>query len=212
MLQIIKSNKLLLAALVLVSAATFNSPKVDARNSQNLNLTQLPTSNEICAACSSEGIAATSEWKKFSPDEGKFSILIPGEEISDITPDKSEMDDGVESTKMYLITHETNVFMVSYADLNNDVNQIPSSELLDSAVKGMLEDGTKLLSQENINLGAYPGRELKLWDEKERIFLTGRVFIVNQRLYMLLVGSPKNPQVSDVRKFFDSFELISSST
>jgi hypothetical protein len=76
----------------------------------------------------------------------------------------------------------------------------------------LLQDGTKLLSQENINLGAYPGRELKLWDEKEGIFLTGRVFIVNQRLYMLLVGSPKNPQVSDVRKFFDSFELISSLT
>ncbi|MFN6563182.1 MAG: hypothetical protein RMY28_025780 [Nostoc sp. ChiSLP01] len=63
--------------------------------------------------------------------------------------------------------------MVSYADLNNDVTQIPSSELLDSAVQGMLEDGTKLLSQENINLGAYPGIEMKLWDEKERIFLTG---------------------------------------
>lgn len=213
MLQtIIKSNKLLLAALIFVSAVTFNSPKVEAINSQNLNLTQLPTSSEICDACSTEGIAATSEWKEFSPDEGQFSILMPGENISDITPEQSEKSDVVESTKMYLITHETNVFMVSYADFNNDVTQISSSELLDSAVQGMLEDGTKLLSQENINLGTYPGRELKLWDEKEGIFLTGRVFIVNQRLYMLLVGSPKNPQVSDVRKFFDSFDLISSST
>ena len=209
MLQtIIKSNKLLLAALVLVSAATFNSPKVDARNSQNLNLTQLPTSNEICAACSTEGIAATSEWKEFSPDEGKFSILMPGEQISDMTPDNSEMHEGVESTKMYLSTNETNVFMVSYADFNNDVTQIPSSELLDFAVQGILEDGKKLLSQENITLGAYPGIEMKLWDEKEGIFMTGRVFIVNQRLYILFVGSDKNPQVSDVRKFFDSFELI----
>ncbi len=203
---IIKSNKLLLAALVLVSAATFNSPKVDARNSQNL--TQLPTSSEICDACSTEGIAAASEWKRFSPDEGKSSILMPGEEISDMTPDKSEMHEGVESTKMYLSIHETDVFMVSYADFNNDVTQIPSSQLLDFAVQGMLEDGTKLLSQENINLGAYSGREIKLWDEKEGIFLTGRVFIVNQRLYMLLVGSDKNPQTSDVTKFFDSFELM----
>lgn len=132
-----------------------------------------------------KGIAAASEWKEFSPDEGQFSILMPGENISDITPEQSEKSDVVESTKMYLITHETNVFMVSYADFNNDVTQIYPTELLDSAVQGILEDGTKLLSQENINLGAYPGRELKLWDEKEGIFLTGRVFIVNQRLYML---------------------------
>ncbi|MGF1989342.1 MAG: hypothetical protein RMY62_015915 [Nostoc sp. ZfuVER08] len=72
----------------------------------------------------------------------------------------------------------------------------------------MLQDEKKLLSQENINLGAYPGREIKLWDEKEGIFLTGRVFIVNQRLYILLIGSEKNPQTSDVAKFFDSFELM----
>ncbi|MCC5616738.1 hypothetical protein LC605_16990 [Nostoc sp. CHAB 5836] len=206
MLQIIKSNKLLLAALILVSAATFNSPKVDARNSQNLNLTQLPTSSANCDACNTEGIA--SEWKEFSPDEGKSSILMPNGDISDMTPDKSEMDENVESVKMYLSIDGTDVYMVSYADFNNDVTQIPSSELLDSALQGMLEDGKKLLSQQNITLGAYPGREIKLWDEKEGIFMTGRVFIVNQRLYILFVGSDKNPQVSDVRKFFDSFELM----
>ena len=200
MLQtIIKSNKLLLAALILVSAATFNSPKVDARNSQNLNLTQLSTSSAIAAA---------PEWKIFSPDKGKFSILMPDEEILDTTPVKGEMHENVESTKMYLSIHETNVFMVSYADLKNDVTQIPLRELLDSALQGMLEDGKKLLSQQNITLGAYPGREIKLWDEKEGITFTGRVFIVNQRMYMLLVGSDKNPQVSDVRKFFDSFQLM----
>ncbi|MEH2288364.1 hypothetical protein [Nostoc sp.] len=148
------------------------------------------------------------EWKKFSPDEGQFSILMPGEEISDITPEQSEKPNVVESTKMYLSTNETNVFMVSYADFKNDVTQIPSTELLDSALQSMLKDGKKLLSQQNINLGAYPGIEMNLWDEKEGIFLTGRVFIVNQRLYLLFVGSDKNPQISDVRKFFDSFELI----
>ncbi|MDZ8184544.1 MAG: hypothetical protein RMX96_06815 [Nostoc sp. ChiSLP02] len=209
MLQTItKSNTLLLAALIFLSAVTFNSPKVEAINSQNLNLTQLPTSSEICATCSSEGIAPAPEWKKFSPDDGQFSILMPGEDISDITPDKSEMDDGVESTKMYLSTNETNVFMVSYADFKNDVTQISSTELLDSALQGMLKDGKKLLSQQNINLGAYPGIEMNLWDEKEGIFLTGRILIANQRLYMLFVGSDKNPQARDVRKFFDSFELI----
>ncbi|MBW4510298.1 MAG: hypothetical protein KME64_27825 [Scytonematopsis contorta HA4267-MV1] len=159
MLQTIsKFNKLLLAALVLVSAATFNSPKVDARNSQNLNLTPLPTSNTITAA---------PEWKKFSPDEGKFSILMPGEEILDTTPDKSEMDDGVESTKMYLSIHEENVFLVSYAEFKNDVTQVPSNQLLDSAVQGMLKDGKKLLSQQNINVGSYPGVEIKLRMKKK---------------------------------------------
>jgi hypothetical protein len=183
--------------LVLVSAATFNSPKVEAISSQNL--TQQTPSNIIAAA---------PEWKEFHSDEGKFSILMPGEEISDTTPDKSEMYEGVESKKMYMSIHEKNVFMVGYADFKNDVTQIPSSKLLDSALQAMLKDGKKLLSQQNINLGAYPGREIKLWDQKEGMTLTGRIFIVNQRLYMLLVAGNENPQVSDVTKFFGSFQLM----
>ncbi|OKH45773.1 hypothetical protein NIES2101_26010 [Calothrix sp. HK-06] len=75
-------------------------------------------------------------------------------------------------------------------------------------VQGMLEDGKKLLSQQNLTLGAYPGREIKLWDEKEGMTLTGRVFIVNQRMYMLLVGGNENPQVSDTKNFFNSFRLM----
>lgn len=164
MLQTIsKFNTLLLAALVFVSAATFNSSKVDARNSQNINITQLPTSSQV---------AATPEWKLFSPDEGKFSILMPSEEISDMAPDQSEMHSGVKSTKMYMSIHEQNVFMVSYADFKTDLTHVSKSELLDSMVQGMVEDGKKLLSQQNLILGAYPGREIKLWDEKEGMTLT----------------------------------------
>lgn len=200
MLQTIsKFNTLLLAALVFVSAATFNSSKVDARSSQNINITQLPTSSQVAAA---------PEWKVFSPDEGKFSILMPSEEISDMAPDQSEMHSGVKSTKMYMSIHEQNVFMVSYADFKTDLTHVSKSELLDSMVQGMVEDGKKILSQQNIILGAYPGREIKLWDEKEGMTLTGRVFIVNQRMYMLLVGGKENPQVSDIRKFFNSFRLM----
>ncbi|BAZ15487.1 hypothetical protein NIES4071_73590 [Calothrix sp. NIES-4071] len=200
MLQTIsKFNTLLLAALVFVSAATFNSSKVNARSSQNIDITQLPTSSQVAAA---------PEWKTFSPDEGKFSILMPSEEISDMAPDKTEMHSGVKSTKMYMSIHEQNVFMVSYADFNNDLTQASSSELLDSAVQGMLDDGEKLLSQQNLTLGAYSGREIKLWDEKQGITLTGRIFIVNQRMYMLLVGGKENPQVSDTNKFFNSFRLM----
>jgi hypothetical protein len=97
---------------------------------------------------------------------------------------------------------------IAISSISNDVTQIPSSELLDFALQGMLEDGKKLLSQQNINLGAYLGKEIQMWDEKAGMTLTGRIFIVNQRMYMLLVGSDKNPQVSDIRKFFDSFQLM----
>ncbi|MDF5710921.1 MAG: hypothetical protein PUP90_25435 [Nostoc sp. S4] len=141
-----------IVALIFVST-TFNSPKVEAINSQNLNVTQLTTSSAIAPA---------PEWKKFSPDEGQSSILMPGEKISDITPEQSEKPDIVKSTKMYLSTDETNVYIVGYADFKNDLTQISSTELLDFAVQGMLEDGKKLLSQQNITLGAYPGIEMNL--------------------------------------------------
>jgi hypothetical protein len=198
MLQAIsKFNRLLLAASISLSGLTFNSPKVDAIISQNIN--QQSLSNILSTA---------SEWKRFSPDDGRFSILMPSQSVNNITPDKSQIHEGIKSIKMYLSNDETNSFMVGYADFKTDITQFSPSEILDSFLEGMLEGEKKLISQQDINLGKYPGREVQLLDEKSGITMTARIFVVNNRMYTLFVGSSQMPEVSDVRKFFDSFELI----
>lgn len=192
-----KSQKSLLVASFLVFTGTWNISKVDAVNAPNL--AQTPVSSVIAAA---------PEWKKFSPDKGRFSVLMPNEKIDSLKPDvndKGEIDD---SSKTYISTVEESAFLVSYTDFKEDITQIPPSEVLDSAIGGMVSGGRKLLSQKDITLDTYSGREIKVLDEKAKVTMTGRVFIVKQRMYMLLVAGGKEPQVSDMSKFFNSFQLI----
>jgi hypothetical protein len=199
MLKIIsQSQKSLLAASFLVFAGTWNIPKVDAVNTYNLG--QINTNSNI--------IAAVPVWKKFSPEKGQFSILMPNDKVDYLAPDASQKNQVSESTKMYLSTHEQSIFIVSHSDFKNDQNPVPANELLDSAIEGMLEGKKKLLSQKDITLGTHPGREIVIRDEKEAITLTGRVFIINERMYILLVGGDKSPEANDISKFLNSFELI----
>ncbi len=198
MLQTIsKFNTLFLAFVILLSAGTFNNSKVDARNSQNL--TQLPASNIIAAA---------PEWKQFLSDEGKFSILMPDKEILDMTPSKESILPGIQTIKLNATMKDNSVFLAGYADFDINLNQFPSNEILDSFLQGMLEGKTNLLSQKNIQLGQYQGKEVKIQDETKGITYNSRVFLVGQRIYILMVGGTKTPQTSDTQKFFNSFQLI----
>jgi hypothetical protein len=192
-----KSKKSFLVASFLVFAGTWNIPKVDAVNTYNI--AEMPSSSVMAAA---------PEWKKFSPDKGQFSILMPNEKIDSPKPDASDKSEVDDSTKMYLSTYNESVFMVSYTDFKDDITQVPPGQLLDSAIGGMVNGGRKLLSQKDITLDAYSGREIKVQDEKEKTTLTGRVFIVKQRMYVILVGGEKEPKASDMSKFFNSFQLI----
>ncbi|MDZ7960643.1 MAG: hypothetical protein RMY34_22635 [Aulosira sp. DedQUE10] len=91
---------------------------------------------------------------------------------------------------------------------SESISVLPADELLDAFLSGMLQGKSKLLSQTNIQLGQYQGKEVNLRDEEQGMTYNTRVFLVDQKIYFLMVGSNQTPQISDTQKFFDSFKLV----
>ena len=141
--------------------------------------------------------AATPAWKKFSSREGEFSVLIPNEEIININSNHR-----LYRVRTHSVNHQQSQYMVAYVDFKVDISTLSPNQLFDSFLQGFLSKDTKLLRQSNINLNKYSGREFKF--TKGKIIGKGRLFIVNQRVYILLVS---NSPSGDTKKFFDSFQL-----
>jgi hypothetical protein len=192
-----KSNHLYSTALALVLAGTLNSPKVDAKTIETI--TQLPVSSVITAAPA---------WKEFSSSEGKYSVLFPNEDVFEMSPPKDAIAPGIKSFKMHAASDKNSAFIVGYADFSVDLSVLPTGELLNAFLEGMLQGKSKLLSQTNIQLGQYQGKEVNLRDEEQGMTYKTRVFLVDQKIYFLMVGGTKTPEVSDTQRFFDSFKLV----
>jgi hypothetical protein len=65
----------------------------------------------------------------------------------------------------------------------------------------------KLLSDKDISLESFPGREVRI--EKDKKVWTLRAYIVKGRMYQLMTTEPKAKEKSlDTEKFFDSFRLL----
>ena len=159
-----------------------------------------------CLSCNAKTkqpiLIAKSDWKKFSPDNGRFAVLLPGKPTEETETEKT--DDGTTVHHTFSLATETGAFVVMYSDFPMDITIIKPDALLDEACKGLSTGGDQLLSQRRISLGAYPGREIEY---KTQNGTTGkaRIFLVGQRLYQLHVAFP---QAADTKKFFDSFELM----
>ncbi|BAY25309.1 hypothetical protein NIES2100_51150 [Calothrix sp. NIES-2100] len=125
-----------------------------------------------------------------------------------MSPPKDAIAPGIQSFKMHAASDNNSVFIVGYADFSVDISQLPADELLNAFMEGMLQGKSKLLSQTNIQLGQYQGKEVNVRDEEQGLTYKTRVFLVDQKIYFLMVGSNQTPQISDTQKFFDSFGLV----
>ncbi|QIR41169.1 hypothetical protein HCG51_33805 [Tolypothrix sp. PCC 7910] len=192
-----KLNQLFLAAVFLVLVETLSNPNVEAKTVNNFQ--QLTTSSVI---------AATPAWQEFSSSEGKFSVLFPNGKVEEVSPPENSNSSGVKSLKMHAVNGDKNAFIVGYADFGIDVSQAPPGELIDAFLEGMLENESKLLSQKNIQFEEYPGKEVKVKDEKNGTIYNTRFFLIGHKIYFMMVGSIETPEVSDTQKFFNSFHLI----
>lgn len=192
-----KLNQVFLATICLLLVETLSNPKVEAKPINNLQ--QLPTSSVI---------SATPAWQEFSSSEGKFSVLFPNGKVEEISPPENSNSSGIKSLKMHAVTGDKNAFIVGYADFGIDASQAPPGELINAFLEGMLENESKLLSQKNIQFEEYPGKEIKVKDEKNGTIYNTRFFLIGQKIYFMMVGSIETPELSDTQKFFDSFQLI----
>jgi hypothetical protein len=146
----------------------------------------------------------TSSWVRLSPDEGRFSVLMPElvKDQSETTPSPK----GPYTTHLFLAKTPQGIFLVGWVDYDPAFNFGVQSELeanRDNFVKGI--KGT-LLNTTKITMNGYPGLEFTA--ETSEISYKSRVYIVGRRPYQLISGTYKGQDDSyNVGRFFDSFQL-----
>jgi hypothetical protein len=151
----------------------------------------------------------------YNSPEGRYSVFFPGK--PELSVDQSPAHTGEKLMEYFAICNDPDagsdvVYNVTYFDL---APQMAYS--FDQARDGYLKavNGT-LQSEKTIQLGGYPGRELKATtNSPDKVFnLVTRIILVEKRVYMVQFISTKSYDAARAAeksaKFFDSFTLTSS--
>lgn len=177
-------------------AETYTSLRERSATVNCVNCQQLASKPDI--------LMAQADWQKFSSDEGRFTVLLPGTPSEESQTDKTE--DGIPYQEHYFsVTQPNAVYFVTYSDIaGEEVNQVDPDAVLKAATEGLLSDGGKLVSNHEISLSGYPGREIQYRDSQGNLGNT-RIFLVGGRLYQLVAIASNS---DDIQMFFNSFELM----
>jgi hypothetical protein len=152
------------------------------------------------------------KFSEFKSEAGKFTVMAPAvllEETQTLETQAGKIDLHVFSTQSDDIG-----YFVSYCDYPQEIVQRGNPEtMLDGSRDGALSNakGT-LVSETKITLEGHPGRELLMEakDESGRsATIKGRLFMVKNRLYQVMVVAPKARESGDVMdRFIKSFKLL----
>lgn len=140
---------------------------------------------------------APAAWQKFAPRDGGFSVLFPGTATT-----SKRSANGVEVVVYGCETPGVN-YVVGYFAFP------PGMTLtLDAVISSMVSQTKgKLLSQKNITLAGYPGRELTARLPSGAL-MRQRFAMANGRFYQVGLDGPASVvEGTDATRFFDSFKL-----
>ncbi|MEM9925695.1 MAG: hypothetical protein AAF915_18430 [Cyanobacteria bacterium P01_D01_bin.50] len=180
------------------------TPKVDAKmafSAKQLFTTQAQAefSSLLTQVNTDNSILATSGWKEFYSNEGKFSIFVPDTSVTNLNSKGEDY-----SINIYYADTKKSSYIVGYVDYSMDLSNLSLSEVYDKFLKEFLGTEIKLLDRQNITLGKYPGIEVEYQNENEEITAKSRLFLVGKRLYILDIS---NSKAGDAKQFFNSFKL-----
>jgi hypothetical protein len=149
-------------------------------------------------------VASNGTWTKFTSDEGRFSVVMPG-----VPEDKVETkpsDHGPYTTRLFILRNQEHVFLIGYVDYDPSFNFNLQAELemnRDNFIKGL---GVTLLTTRSLKIDGYSVLEFTA-EGPQKIF-TSRVYMVGRRPYQLVIGSPKGADDSvNINRFFNSFKV-----
>ncbi len=147
-------------------------------------------------------------WQKFVFQDGNFSVWIPqgiqSSETVSISLGESNLSFEV------VATHPQNYRFVAAYSASLNPNHTDNSELLLNQVQeGIIkETNFTLLTDESITWQQYKGKKLTMKDEDELISF--RVYVINNRVYVLAAGQNYDNQTisKNIVSFFDSFRIL----
>jgi hypothetical protein len=146
-------------------------------------------------------------WKEFAPKDGKFKVTMPG--VPKPKQLETESDFGKGVLHMNAVEFGKGMYAANYSDFPAAIKKVPSKQIFDSSRDGAIANmGGKLSNEKDIKLGDYPGREIKIDVADGKQLFRVRVYLVDQRLYQVVVfGTPEMATSKDADKFLDSFKL-----
>ena len=148
---------------------------------------------------------ATSDgWAKFTSDEGRFSVVMPG--VPEDSVETKPSDHGPYTTHMFVLRHQGKVFLIGYVDYDPSFNFNRQAELemnRDNFIKNL---NATLLNTRSLRIDGYQVLEFTA-EAPQRIFRS-RVYMVGRRPYQIVIGSPKGVDDSvTINRFFNSFKV-----
>lgn len=185
------------------SAATQpHQPKLNLSPIPNLpinwpNLTE-PTGNDD----------QTENWTELRSQAGHFHILMPGRPRMEHSSLNTEI--GVVDMYYWGSDQAPYSFAVVYADYPpSAVKDRDPQQLLANARDGAIANvGGKLTSDENIYLGDYPGREVRVSIQNGEKISIARFYMVRNRMFSLVCITDRQHDFSPtIDKFLNSFTL-----
>jgi len=159
-----------------------------------------------CGSHQAELKSAHADWVVFSPKDGGFSVKLPS------NPTERPLPQGVEAGRtpspVYELTSGGLKYVITYKDHPFSVEGAQRDKLLEmGAEAGITGAGGKVVSNKPISLDDYPGREAK--GEMGGSLYQSRVYLVKQRLYLLIVWLPADKAGSEsAARFFESFKIV----
>ena len=156
-------------------------------------------------------------WVEYKPPGGRFSVLLPGKPAEQVQPYESAF--GRKNMQISVLLVQTGE---SYAVCLTGYSDFPISFIDPAAIKMALDAGRdellrdkslrKLIIERDIRLDSHLGRELTFEDGD--VLMVQRLFIVNNRLFQVTVGTAKGSKdelVEKIRqKVLDSYKLLTA--
>jgi hypothetical protein len=146
------------------------------------------------------------EWPKFKSTEENFTISMPSEPKQERTSGRGPFGNG---HHIYSLESGGISYTISNSVFENPPTQPKDIKRILDFARDMVLTVTsgKLLSDKDISLESFSGREVRI--EKEKKIWTLRAYVVKGRMYQLMTTEPKAKEQSpDTAKFFESFKLL----
>lgn len=150
--------------------------------------------------------SAQSDWIIFSPKDGGYSIKLPGKPTERALPHDTKEEQNVST--LYELTRENFTYVVGYMNHPLSVEAANRDKFLSKAAEsGITSAGGTVIGNTAISSDGYLGREVT--GEVKGFSYRSRVYLVGERLYLLIVWLPPNKTDSEnAAKFFGSFKII----
>ncbi len=161
--------------------------------------------------------AMAGEWVKFDNKEGGFKALFPRQPAK--TEQEVSTEKGAATLTLYLYDgskykNESEIYGIGYVDqidsnTNSDMDDADIDNLLHSSLGGAAKNMTgEIISETEIYINGYRGREGKIHVKDGNYIMIMRVYLVQKRMYLLQAAyevGKDNPQ--SIEKFFNAFTV-----